>query len=89
VNLREYAMNVKLTLNLNKDIIEQAKLYARDKNQSLSSLVQNYFIFLAEKNPVDEIEISPIVKELTGIISLDKDFDIREEYGSYIQEKYT
>jgi hypothetical protein len=38
-------MNVKLTLNLNKDIIEQAKLYARDKNQSLSSLVQNYFIF--------------------------------------------
>ena len=82
-------MNVKLTLNLDREIIEQAKLYAREKNQSLSSLVQNYFIFLAEKNQVDEIEISPIVKELSGIISLDKDFDIRDEYGSYIQEKYT
>jgi hypothetical protein len=55
----------------------------------LSSLVQNYIIFLAEKNQVDEIEISPIVKELTGIISLDKDSELKEEYGSYIQEKYT
>lgn len=82
-------MNVKLTLNLNKDIIEQAKLYAHDKNQSLSSLVQNYFLFLAEKNQVDEIEISPVVKELSGIIKLDNDFNLREEYGSYIMEKYT
>lgn len=81
-------MNVKLTLNLNKDIIEQAKIYARSKNNSLSSLVQNYFIFLSEKNQVDDIEISPNVKELSGIISLDENFDLKEEYGSYIQEKY-
>ena len=82
-------MNVKLTLNLNKDIIEQAKLYAREKNQSLSSLVQNYFIFLAEKNQIDDIEISSIVKELSGIINLDTDLDLKSEYGSYVQEKYT
>jgi len=82
-------MNVKLTLNLNKDIIEQAKVYARAKNQSLSSLVQDYFVFLSEKNQVDGFEISPTVKELSGIINLDKDFDIKEEYGSYVMEKYT
>ena len=82
-------MNVKLTLNLNRDIIERAKLYARDKNQSLSSLVQNYFIFLAETNQLDEIEISPNVKELSGIIQLDQDFDLKKEYGSYILEKYS
>ena len=82
-------MNVKLTLNLNKDIIERAKLYARDKNQSLSSLVQNYFIFLSEKNQTDEIDISPNVKELSGIISLDQNFDLKKEYGSYILEKYS
>lgn len=81
-------MNVKLTLNLNKDIIERAKLYARNKNQSLSSLVQSYFIFLSEKNQLDEIEISPNVKELSGIISLDQNFDLKKEYGSYILEKY-
>jgi hypothetical protein len=82
-------MNVKLTLNLNKDIIERAKLYARDNNQSLSSLVQNYFIFLSETNQVDEIEISPNVKELSGIINLDQEFDLKKEYGSYILEKYS
>ena len=82
-------MNVKLTLNLNRDIIERAKLYARNKNQSLSSLVQNYFIFLAETNQLDEIEISPNVKELSGIIQLDQDFDLKKEYGSYILEKYS
>ena len=82
-------MNVKLTLNLNKDIIERAKRYARNKNQSLSSLVQSYFIFLSEKNQLDEMEISPNVKELSGIISLDQEFDLKEEYGSYILEKYS
>ena len=82
-------MNVKLTLNLNRDIIERAKQYARNKNQSLSSLVQNYFIFLAEPNQLDEIEISPNVKELSGIIQLDQDFDLKKEYGSYILEKYS
>lgn len=81
-------MNVKLTLNLNEDIIEQAKRYARDTNQSLSALVQNYFIFLLEKNQVNKVEISPIVKELSGIIHLEKNFDLKEEYGSYIMEKY-
>ncbi|MDZ7724611.1 MAG: DUF6364 family protein [candidate division KSB1 bacterium] len=45
--------------------------------------------FLAEKNQVEEIEISPIVKELSGIISVDKNFDFKKEYGSYIQEKYS
>ena len=82
-------MNVKLTLNLNKDIIERAKRYARNKNQSLSSLVQSYFIFLSEKNQLDEMEISPNVKELSGIISLDQKFDLKKEYGSYIVEKYS
>ena len=67
-------MNVKLTLNLNKEIIERAKLYARDKNQSLSALVQNYFIFLAEDKQSEDIEISSNVKDISGIINLDSDY---------------
>ena len=35
-------MNVKLTLQLDQDVIEKAKLYAKERKQSLSSLVQNY-----------------------------------------------
>ncbi len=81
-------MNVKLTLNLNKDIINQAKLYAKVKNQSLSSLVQNYFLFLSEKNKNKNIDISATVEELSGIIDLHSEFDIKEDYGAHIMEKY-
>ena len=81
-------MNVKLTLNLKKDIIESAKLYAREKNQSLSSLVQNYFIFLAEKKQDHKKGISPTIRELSGIIKLDESFDHKKEYGDYLAEKY-
>ncbi|MFQ5632319.1 MAG: DUF6364 family protein, partial [bacterium] len=36
-------MKKKLTLQLNKDVIEMAKFYARSKQTSLSILVENYF----------------------------------------------
>ncbi|MEM6806223.1 MAG: DUF6364 family protein [Bacteroidota bacterium] len=35
-------MNTKLTLSLNKEVIEQAKKYAKTHNVSLSSLIENY-----------------------------------------------
>lgn len=82
-------MNVKLTLNIDQDLVDQAKMYARKKNESLSSLVQNYFKFLSEKNHLEDMEISPNVKALTGIIQLEKNFDLKNEYGAYILEKYS
>lgn len=82
-------MNVKLTLNLEKSTIEKAKSYAKNRNQSLSSLVQDYFNFLSESSIIDEIEISQNVKEISGIIKLDKDFDLKKEYRKHIEEKYS
>ena len=82
-------MNVKLTLNLEKDTIEKAKSFAKARNQSLSSLVQNYFNFLSESSIINEIEVSQNIKELSGIIKLDKDFDIKKEYRKHIEEKYS
>ena len=35
-------MDVKLTLKLDQDIIEQAKNYAKMKNTSLSQLIEGY-----------------------------------------------
>ncbi len=82
-------MNTKLTLHLDKDIIEQAKLYAHDKQQSLSALVENYFRFLLrrEHSPASP-DISPTVRELSGIIHLAAPEDVREEYTDYLLEKY-
>jgi predicted HicB family RNase H-like nuclease len=35
-------MNTKLTLTIDKSIIESAKKYARNKERSLSDLIENY-----------------------------------------------
>ena len=82
-------MNAKLTLKLDKKAIERAKRYAKKSNQSLSSLVQNYFNVLSEKYEVDENEFSKIVQDLSGIIELDEPFDHKKEYRDHIMEKYS
>ena len=83
-------MNTKLTLNIEKDLIETAKKYARESRQSLSSLVQNYFKHLTIDNKnLDSIDISPNIKDLSGIISPDSDFDYKKEYIKHVIEKYS
>ena len=81
-------MNTKLTLKLNKRSIERAKKYALKNKQSLSVIVENYFNLIAEKENMNEIEISPNVLELSGIIKLPEDIDLKEEYGKHLEEKY-
>jgi hypothetical protein len=86
----EKKMNTKLTLNIEQELIETAKKYAKDRRQSLSSLVQNFFKILdIENSEQDEIKISPELKELSGIIKLDNDYDYKEDYKNHIIEKYS
>ncbi len=83
-------MNTKLTLNIEKDLIEIAKKYAQESRQSLSSLVQNYFKYLTGDNKIlYNIDISPTVKTLSGIISLNNDYDYKKEYQKHIIDKYS
>ncbi|MFZ1289581.1 MAG: DUF6364 family protein [Melioribacteraceae bacterium] len=82
-------MNTKLTLKLNKRAIERAKNYAKKNKQSLSGIVENYFNMISNKEIFDEIEISPNVIELSGIINLSNDFNLKEIYGKHIEEKYS
>ena len=82
-------MNVKLTLQLEKDIIEKAKHYAKKKNKSLSSLVQNYFNFISENKEIDKIQISQNIKDISGIIKLNNKLNIKDEYKKHILEKYS
>ena len=79
-------MNTKLTLNLNKEIIEEAKTYARSQSVSLSKLIENYLHSLTRESK-KEATVSPLVESLTGIIS--SDLNEREEYRDYIDQKYS
>ncbi|NOX18097.1 MAG: hypothetical protein GXO87_07430 [Chlorobi bacterium] len=81
-------MNTKLTLKLNRRAIERAKKYADKNKKSLSALVENYFNIITEKENAGEIEISPNVLELSGIIKLPKDISEKSEYKKHLEKKY-
>lgn len=80
-------MDKKLTLSLDGSIIENAKKYAKSNNISLSKLIESYLSMLTKQKET-ELEITPLVKSLSGVITLDEDFDIKDAYADYLIEKY-
>jgi len=79
-------MDTKLTLKLNKSIIERAKKYANEKNTSLSKMIENYLQALTS-NKDAEIDISPLVESLTGVIKAPSE-DLKKEYTEFLTNKY-
>ncbi len=80
-------MDTKLTLVLDKNIIERAKSYASTKKTSLSKLIETYLDRVTAEEKPDE-EISPLVKSLSGVISIPENLNHKEEYASYLANKY-
>jgi len=80
-------MDTKLTLKLEQTIIEKAKDYAKANRTSLSQLIENYLLNITNEKGKEE-KITPLVKSLSGIIKLPKDFDIKKEYSDYLIRKY-
>jgi hypothetical protein len=79
-------MNTKLTLNLDKEIIEEAKTYAKSHRISLSKLIENYLNSLTRKTK-KKSTVSELVESLTGIIP--NNYDERDDYRNYIDKKYS
>lgn len=80
-------METKLTLRLNEHVIERAKIYARNHKISLSKMIESYLDSVT-KPKKKEVEITPLVESLSGVIDLSSDFDYKKEYGNYLIEKY-
>ena len=83
------AMNTKLTLTIEKEIIEEAKVYAREKGQSLSDIVENYLKLLTkEQREIKPKQLSPRVQRLRGILKVDEDFDYKKVVEEELSKKY-
>jgi len=83
-------MNTKLTLNIERDLIQIAKKYAQKSNQSLSSLVQNYLKHLIYGDKSEVLTgITHTVRNLSGIINLADDYNYKKEYQKHIVDKYS
>ncbi|MCA1758928.1 MAG: DUF6364 family protein, partial [Bacteroidales bacterium] len=62
-------MNTKLTLTIEKEVIEIAKEYAKEKVLSLSEMVENYFkLITVNRRKIKPKQISSKVRKLRGII---------------------
>jgi hypothetical protein len=81
-------MNTKLTLTMEQAVIEKAKKYAKDKERSLSNLIENYLKALTKEDRSNEIELTPIVKSLKGSFTAPKNFDYKKELANRLSEKY-
>ena len=85
-------MDTKLTLKLNKDIIDKAKEYASTHKQSLSRIIESYLQSLVSKEghetSKDNIEISAFVKSMSTGVHLPVDLDPKKEYYEFIAKKH-
>ena len=84
-------MSTKLTLTMDKAVIEMAKKYAKEQGRSLSDIVENYFKMISNpysmdqnKSEVAEEEIS-FIRKLSGSLKAPKDYDFN--YNRDIQEE--
>ena len=84
-------MDAKLTLKLDKYVIDRAKEYASSHNRSLSRMIESYLKSLIDKegkHSNNDIEISPFVKSMITGVNIPADYDYKKEYTDYLSEKY-
>ena len=79
-------MTTKLTLTVEKSVIEKAKKYAKGTQRSLSEMVQKYLESLVEES--DKSELSPKIKKLAGSLKLPENFDYDNALDDYYKQKY-
>ncbi len=84
-------MDTKLTLKLDKQVIDTAKLYASKHKRSLSRMIEAYLKSLTNENgstDESEISISPFVKSLSTGVQIPLSIDSKKDYSGYLSEKY-
>ncbi|HEX4372638.1 MAG TPA: DUF6364 family protein [Puia sp.] len=81
-------MTVKLTLTVEKEVIEKAKKYSSLTGRSLSKIVENYLESIVENEDNSPSKLSSKIKKLKGIIKLPKDFDYKKELEKAVKQKF-
>jgi hypothetical protein len=80
-------MNTKLTLNIDKNIINKAKTYASTQHISLSRLVEEYLKSLSSRSN-ESVYIAPITKELSKIVKNKTKINYKNIIEDYLISKH-
>lgn len=78
-------MQTKLTLRLEQQLIEQAKLHAKARGTSVSKMVADFFLGLEESGKEREL-LPPLVSSLYGV--LENTQATESEYHRHLEKKY-
>lgn len=85
-------MSTKLTLSVDKRVIEEAKKYARSNGRSLSNIIEEYLKSLVQHDTNDDdFKISPAVKALWGSVKVPESLKgktYKDIIGDEIEKKY-
>jgi len=81
-------MTTKLTLTVEKRVIDKAKVFAKRTGRSLSEIVESYLEQLTNEEPADQKGLSPKLRNLIGSIKLPKDFDEDKMKREHLQRKH-
>jgi DNA-directed RNA polymerase subunit L len=78
-------MNAKLTLTIDKNVIEKAKIYAKNENRSLSNLIESFLRQVSNDEKIeDEYEIHPDIAAMRGSIKMPENLSL--DYKKEIEE---
>ena len=78
-------MNTKLTLSLDKGVIEKARRFAKSNGRTLSNLVESQLKVLTKS--VEDDEIHPEIKRLMGKIHVGATFNHKAEIKKVMSKK--
>ena len=79
-------MTTKLTLTVEKSIIERAKSYAKNTGRSLSQIIESYLATITQETTTTEL--SPKLKKIVGAVRLPESFNEKEELRSALEKKH-
>jgi hypothetical protein len=81
-------MYTKLTLNIEQEVVENAKVYAQKQKRSISKLVEDYLasISATAQNGFQDMPLEPLTRELAGSIKLGRSAGSETNYKALLTE---
>ena len=82
-------MDTILTLNIAQNVVDNAEIYAKYAQKSVSQLVEEYLLSISSENVIaNNKPLGPITRQLAGIIKLEKNINPKELLADTLMDKY-
>lgn len=83
-------METELTIKIDENILENVEKYTQENKITISELIEKFFKSVtADKSEANKsFEITPFVQSLKTGVKIPENFDEKELYSKYLEEKH-